>query len=370
MAPGQILPGHSPAEGEVLKITSSFPNLFEHFLYWPYYLLVYLLQFVVEDGILAARIVSNAAALVASGLFLLVLRRRFGVLVSLVGTSFFALNSWILQLARSGTPEMTGLVLILGLVTALFFMKGYGHSFKLKIAALITAIMSWFTPLAPWFITILFIHIFYRHKVLQKLLSSRLKLSLIGSFLALMALMLMSFDVEQQNIFVSWGIPESIEGFKQILNNSLDILKGIVWQAPYNPDHWLGRLPFLDIFTAAMIPFGLYFAYKQKSTMNKAYLGFMALGFLIIAGLNQGIKTPGIELLLPLIILIVIGGLHEFLDYWKKIFPLNPLARFMSILIVVVLINMSLFYQLKKYFSAWSQHPQTQQIYNLKSQKD
>ena len=370
LMPGQILPGHSPAEGEVLKITSSFPNLFENFLYWPYYLLVYLLRFIISDGILAARIISNLAALLATASFLLILRRKFGILFSLVSASLFILNSWVLQLARSGTGEMAALAIVFALATALIFIKNYAHSFRLKVVALGAAITSWFMPLAPWLITALFIHIFYRQRVLKKLLSTRLKLSLAISFITLIILAFISFSHEQQDIFIAWGIPENIEGLKQILNNFINTLKSIVWQAPDNPERWLGRLPFLDIFAAAMIPFGFYFVYKQSFGIKQAYLIFTSLGFLIIATLNQGIKTPGIELLLPLIIFVVIGGLHEFLDYWKKIFPLNPLARFLSILIIIVLINMSLFYQVKRYFFAWSQQPQTQEIYNLKSQKD
>ena len=369
IAPGQSLPGHSPAEGTVLEATSSFPDPFENFLHWPYLVAVYLLRFVVSDGILAARIVSSLAGLVAAGCFLLLLRRRFGVLVSLAGTSLLALNSWMLQLARAGTPEMMSLAALLILATCLSLLKDYAHNFKLKVAALIAAVLSWFTPLAPWLVTTLFVHIFYRHRVLRRLLSSRLKLSLVITFMLLLAVMFLSFSYDQQGIFIAWGIPETIESGRQVIDNFLATIKSLAWQAPYNASRWLGRLPLLDIFAAAMIPFGLYFAHKQSLRVAKAYLGFGALGLLLAASLNRGIQTAGLELLFPLLILIVAAGLHEFIDHWKRVFPFNPLARIIGIMLVVILINMSLFYQVRRYFSAWIQHPQTQEIYNLESRQ-
>ncbi|MYB39901.1 hypothetical protein F4X86_01225 [Candidatus Saccharibacteria bacterium] len=366
IAPGQLLPGHSPAEAAVLEATSTFPDPFENFLYWPYHLGVYLLRFVVSDGVLAARIFSSASALLVAGTFLLLLRRRFGVLISLAGTSLLVLNSWMLQLARAGTPEMTSLAFLLVLAACLTLMKDYGHSLQLKLAALTAAVLNWFTPLAPWLITALFLHIFYRHRVLRRLLSSRLKLSLVITYIVLAAVMFLSFSYDQQAVFVAWGIPEAVESVRQVGDNFLQTLKSLVWQAPYNASRWLGRLPLLDVFIAAMIPFGLYFARQQPLLrVGKAYLGFGALGLLVIAGLNAGIKTQGVEMLLPLIIIVAVVGLHEFADHWKKVFPFNPLARAIGIMIIVILVNMSLFYQVRRYFAAWIQHPQTQEIYSL-----
>ena len=366
IAPGQLLPGHSPAEAAVLEATSAFPDPFENFLHWPYHLAVYLLRSVVVDGILAARIVSVVAGLAAAGTFLLLLRRRFGVLISLVGAAMLILNSWVLQLARAGTPEMFSLALLLLLAACLSFMKDYAHSFVLKLAALGAAALSWFTPLAPWLVTTLFLHVFYRHRVLRRLLSSRLKLGLVAAYIVLAAVTFLAFSYDQRAVFIVWGIPETIGGAGQVAGNFLQTLESLVWQAPYNAARWAGRLPLLDIFAAAMIPFGLYFARKQPLLrVGKAYLGFGALGLLAAAGLNQGVKTPGIELLLPLVVIVAVCGLHEFVDHWKGVFPFNPLARAIGIAIVVALVNMSLFYQVRRYFAAWVQHPQTQEIYSL-----
>ena len=366
LAPGQILPGYSEAEREVLEITSSLPSIVENFLHWPYYMAVYLLRFIVSDGVLAARIISLVAAAAVSAMFLYVLRRRFGLVISLAGVSFFALNSWILQLARSGTAQMTTLASVFLLICALILIQEKAHIFKLKLLALTAAIASWFTPLAPWLITALFIHIFYKHEVLKRILSLRLKFSLIASSVILCILMFLAFRHDQHGIFVAWGIPESINSLGEIVDNLLITLKAFIWQAPYNPQYWLVRLPFLDIFTAAMLPFGFYAVYQRPLGLRQRYLTFAALGLLFFVAINQGLQTSGIELILPLIIFVAIAGLNEFLNYWKRVFPLNPLAKVASVVIIFALVNMSLFYQVKRYFVAWSNHPQTQQIYNLK----
>lgn len=366
---GQTLPGYSQAEAEVLKTTSSFPDVFENFLYWPYYLGVYLLRFIVSDGVLAARLVSALSALIASVSFLIILRHKFDPFISLAGVSLFALNSWVLQLARIGTGEMSGLAFLFVLATTLIVMNRFSHDFRIKLLALICAILSWFTPLAPWLITGLFIHIFYRHRVLARFLSLRLKWSLIITFITLCCLMFLSYGVNQQNVFLSWGIPENIESFQSVLMNFWQSLVAIFWKAPENPSHWLSNLPFLDIFAASMISFGVYAGYSQRSKINYRYLICCILGLLAIASFNQGLKTVGINLILPIIILAVTAGLHEFIDYWRKIFPLNPLAKILNITLILILMSLSLFYQVNRYFVAWSQSPQTQEIYNLKDSK-
>lgn len=367
---GGLLPGHSPAEGEVLQITSSLPNPLEHLLYWPYYVLVWLVRLVISDGLLAARLVSAMAGVGASGLILLILRRRFGLAISLAGTSFFALNSWVLQLARSGTPEMTALVSILGLAAALIFMKEYAHSLRLKVAALTAAAVSWFAPLAPWLVTAVFIHAFYRHRKLQMLLSPRLKVALVATFAGLLLLTAASFNHSQENLFTAFGVPAGLQGVGQIFSNLFATLSSLVWRAPFNPQHWLTQFPLLDIFAAAMLPFGLYHAGKRSFGLQQAYLIATVGVILLAAGLGDGIKTPGVFLLFPLVAVIAAAGLHEFGAYWKRIFPLNPLARIASVAIVVLLVGMSLFYQGRRYYAAWAQHPQTRQIYSLESAKE
>lgn len=366
---GGLLEGYSAAEAEVLKATSSFPSPFEHFLYWPYYLCVYLGRLIIGDGLMAARLTSNFAATLAAVGFLFILRRQFGFFLSLVGVSLLAFNSWFLQLARAGTGEMFALSGLIVLVAALLYTRAHPKR-PFKAASLGMTAFCWFMPLAGWLISALSIHALYVHKIIKRSIGVRLKLAIVLGIMAFGAVMFLAFQAEQQNVFIAWGIPETITNPQNILDNLLKTLQALVWRAPYNPQAWLAQTPVLDVFTAALLPFGLYAAFKKPRSVEYYYFAFCCLVIIAVASLNLGLPTTGAELILPLIIFLSLAGLQQLFSIWQKTFPLNPLAKALSILVVSVLVSTSLFYQAHRYFVAWSKYPQTQEIYNLKPQKD
>lgn len=362
---GELLPGHGPSEAEVLAVTESAPSLLENFLYWPYYAAVYLVRLVVEDGVLAARLVSLCLGLASAGCFLFLLRRKFGVFVSLTGASLLACNSWILSLARSGTAEISLLAGFLLLAACLVLIKKHPQNLYPKAAALILAAAGWFLPLVPWLLTAGFFYLVANRKKIPGF-QPVLQIAAGLTFAVLVAFSLAALSKTPSDILLGWGIPDSLLNPWEFLQNLGQTLNALVWQAPHNPELWLGQLPFLDIFLVALLPFGIY-AYRQEIKQRRwRRLWLLPAGLLLIAGLNQGIETAGLFLLLLLAVWTAAAGLDQLLTHWKTIFPTNPLAKTLGILTFLILINFSLFYQIKRYFVAWSNQPQTQEIYNLK----
>ena len=365
----QLLPGYSMAEIDVAKITAGWPHPLENFLYWPYYVVVYLLRFIIEDGVLAARLTSSLFALTSVAAFLILLRRKFGIFVSLAGTSLLALNSWFLQIARSGTAEITLLTTALILLVCILAIPNISHSRQLKIGTMAAAFWAWFTPLMPWIIIAVCLHLFYRQRIIKRYLSFKLRTALISLLLILMLWTGLVFANHQNSITPLTGMPNNLPNLQAIAANFSQTVASIFWHAPDNARQWLAHFPFLDIFTAALIPFGLYALWQNRQRVSFKYCVFIILGLLGIAAFNHGITTPGLLLIFPLIIAAAAAGLHELLDYWKRLFPRNPLARIISLSILLVLVSMSLFYQGKRYFVAWANHAETRQIYSLKEQK-
>ena len=360
-----LFEGYSQAEGDVLATTSNLPNPLEDFLYYPYHLAVYLGRLVMSNGILVARIVSLMSALVACICFLYLLRRRLGIITSLIGATLFIFNSWIIHLAKVGTAEMSAIALGLALLSCLILIKRNPHDFKLKILIAILVALNWFTPLMPWVIMGLLAVMFYRSRMFNSYLKLSFKWSLAALCLMLVILMAISFTKDQESVFIAWGIPDNLQGLNSILGNFGQTLKAFVWQATYNPTYWLARLPFLDVFAAAMLPFGIYVIFQKKYALEAKFLLYAPVALIIIASLNQGILTPGLSLILPLLIMLAVAGVNEMMDYWRRLFPKNSLAKILGVVIILGLVNMSLFYQIRKYFVAFRLHPQTQQIYNL-----
>ena len=365
---GQLLPGYSSAEKEVLEITSQFPHIVDNFLYYPYYFLVYLSRFLIEDGIFAARLVSVLAIMGSSGCLLFLIRHKFGVLMSLIGVSIFTLNAWIVQIARTGTPEALALFFALGLLALIILTREHIQSSYLKALCLVGACLNWFMPLIPWFLAGVLTYLLYNQTNFKRLFSFRFRFSIITLAVVLSSLMVLSFQDNPSHILTIWGMPDQFSNIGQIFKNLFTTIQSIFWQAPINPENWLTNLPFLSIFTASFIPFGIYASRKKLSKASRHIFIFFLAILLLIASINNGIQTIGLEILLVLIMLIVIAGINEFLTHWKKVFPLNPLAKFIGVIVIIGLLNLSIFYQLRKYFVAWANHSQTQQIYYLESE--
>ncbi len=365
----QLLPGYSPAEIDVAKITAGWPHPLENFLYWPYYIAVYLLRFIIEDGVLAARLMSSLFALTAVASFLILLRRRFGIFVSLAGTSLFALNSWFLQIARSGTAEITLISTALILLVCIFAIPNISRSQYLKIGTMAVVFLAWFTPLIPWLISAICLHLFYRQRMIKRYLSFKLRSALLSLMLILVVWTGLVFANHQNSVTPVTGVPNNLPNLQEIGANLSQTVQSIFWRAPDNAQQWLAHFPLLDVFTAALIPFGLYAFWRYRQRVSFKYCLAILSGLLLIAALNRGITTPGLMLIIPLLIATAAMGLHEILDHWKKLFPRNPLARILSLSVLLVLVSMSIFYQSKRYFIAWTNHTETQQIYSLEEQK-
>ena len=369
---GQLLPGYSPAEIATAETASSWPHLLDNSLNWPYYAAAHLLGFGIADGVLAARLTSTLFALASVGAFLWLIRRKFGILVSLAGTSLFAFNSWFLQLARSGTPEISNLAFGLILAACLFAIPASNgrNGRLLKLAALAAAFLGWFTPLLPWLIIVIIGHLFYRHWVTRRYLSLHLRLSLIGLLGSLLIWTAIALARNQSLAPALTGLPDQLPGLAQAATNLLQSLQGLIWQAVDNPQRWLANFPLLDAFAAALIPFGCYGLAQHRRRATFKYSLLVFVGLLAVATLNEGLLSPGLMLMLPLLAAAGTAGLHELLDAWKRIFPQNPLARIISLSLVLALVSMSVFYQGKRYFVAWTNHPETRQIYSLREEGD
>ena len=367
---GQLLPGYSPAEIETAQVTASWSSPLENFLYWPYHSLVFLLRLAVADGVLAARLVSGLFALTAISAFLVLLRRRFGVFVSLAGVSLLAYNSWFLQLARSGTPEISSLAGVLLFLALLTIIPKKSRSWPYKLGGLIVASLAWFTPLVPWLIIAVVLHISYRQRLMRRYLSPRLKLTLISFMGVLIALTAFAFIRDQSTIANLTGIPNRLPAMEAIVDNFSQTLQSLFWRAPDNPQQWLANFPLLDVFAAALLPFGVYAFWRDRRQTAFKYCLFGLLGLLIIASFNRGLITPGLVLIFSLIIATAAAGLHELLENWKRLFPQNPLARLVGLNVLLVLAAISVFYQVDRYFIAWANNPETRRIYSLEIQSD
>ena len=131
--------------------------------------------------------------------------------------------------------------------------------------------------------------------------------------------------------------------------------------APF-PELHLGRLPMLDIFSAAMFALGIYyFAVRIKTRRSIILFSSMVLLFILVP--LSPLYQLSATILMSFVFLCVISGIVELLNQWFAYFPRNPWARNFGVAMIVVAIGFASFYHLERYFIAWPNTPETKSVY-------
>ena len=107
-------------EGQtVARVAAGFS--FDQLAYWPYYGLVWLVDLLVSDSLLAARLVSGLLAWLTLINFWLIVGHFHRSYFALAGLVFLLVNSWFLQLGQTANPEIFSLALLSGGIAWLGF---------------------------------------------------------------------------------------------------------------------------------------------------------------------------------------------------------------------------------------------------------
>ncbi len=70
----------------------------------------------------------------------------------------------------------------------------------------------------------------------------------------------------------------------------------------------------------------------------------------ILIGLGQ-VATLG--LLIPVLYIVMANGIAYMLQSWFTVFPRNPVARTLGVVLLTIVVVVSCSYQLQRYFIAW-----------------
>ena len=359
-----LLPGASNHELASVRHSDSWLAAFGQIVWLPYYLLVATARLVIEDGVLAARVVSLSLALVAAGSFLAIAKRYWSLPIALAGTSLLVGNSWFLQLARVAEPAILGVCLISLFWWVCLRWRDQPTDKNRLVIVWLVGLIGWFVPILAWLALIATVAILSKQKIGPVNISQRFGLGLGLSSLLAVVLILTGLINDQQQLVSLMGLSSPLPNLAGILNNSLDVMSGLIWHIPAKPASWLANLPILDIFGVCLVGFGIYHFLRVLPAQGRSFSFQLTLASLLLLGLGGGVFSQAFALSLPLLGLLMLGGLVELSQLWRKIFPANPLAKSLMVVTLVSLISLSLIYQGSRYFVAWSRAPATKEIYS------
>lgn len=330
----------------------------------PYTALQYFVTLLGHNGITSMRLVTTVWAIVAIGLFYIVARQWHSMRVAALATWLFISSAWFLHTARLATPEILWLVAILALVV-LFSPRKEGRFSWLSLPTLsISLALTLYVPAMVW---LLLLSVVIRRKNIAEAWQAStnwfLRVVSVVFGLVLVAPLVRALYIDTSLIGRWLGFDGSLEAPLAIAKQFLAVPKQLFISGPLDPVHWLGRLPLLSVFEIVMFVLGAYFyASHLKAARSRFILVLSMLAWILIA--VGGVAS--LSLIVPVVYLVLTTGVAYMLHEWFKVFPTNPVARALGIVVVATAILLTSIYQTRSYFVAWRYSPDTAEVFTQK----
>lgn len=360
---GTLLPGFAPSEAAAFQDGASMQVILNQPLNAPFTLLVYGLTFLSEHSLLLTRLSAVAFGLITLAAFCWLVNRWFGMRTAVLGTVLFGTSALFLHTARFGGPEVL-LFGILTLVACGVWLKQTSNPLALLLCFLVAGALL-FVPGMVWFVLA---GVLWQLRTIDRIFQRHLWMASLGGLITFGALAAIGWTIyKTPSLWKTYvGLPsEGWPTFSGVLNNLLDVpLALFVRLREAMPANWLGHLPILDALGIAMLLLGVFVCVKHFRLHRVGLLGVIFLLSIPLIALGGNVS---IVVLLPFVYLLVAIGIDHLLVRWFAIFPRNPIAKGLGVALVSLAVIAACSYQLRHYFVAWPQSPQSKQIYVVPS---
>jgi hypothetical protein len=363
-----LIPGQNTFEQAAVQQLDGYKYPWRNSIDAPFTTLSKIVTFTGISSLHAVRITSAVMMVMSIVMFYQLLRNwLLSPGKALVGATLFATSSWALVLGRGGHSVVAGiffLLLIFTLSTRLYFTTHPFLDWMLFIAAVS---LSLYTPLMVWLVFLAFV--VYMLNIRQKQRTVPLKTwhkVVAGCLGAILTLPLfISFFIDSSYILTLLGVDGLVISIPTLVLNAGTIVASIFFINTTSSPIGLGRLPFLDIFSLFMFLLGVYYFERRLSLKrSKLLFGGLAMG-IIICSLSE-FNVMRVSLLLPLVYIFVSAGVHESISRWLAVFPRNPIARTVGIVVLSAALGFTSFYHLTRTFIARPGNPETRSFYTIK----
>lgn len=362
-----MLPGYGATEVASAKASQSLAQIIDNPVNAPYKLTVYSINSVINDPLFATRIAAALFGTATLALFYIGIRHWHAKRVAFLATALFAASAWFLHTARFGSPDILQPLAVLLFATCGYWIASVKRSNLRYIAAMLALSFCIYVPGVLW---LLALGLVVRQKKDIRLLTLRLPMMqralLALATLTLVAVPLMVAIVRNPSVGLELlGFPESWPNPLEFLHNIAMVPASLVAWSDFSPEYWLGHLPLLDIFAAAMLGLGVYYYFKFRALDRAKFIGW----FLLVVGALIALGGPvSYAMLLPVAYILAAGGIALLIAQWKTVFPRNPLAHSIAYAFVTVAVVVSAIYNLRAYFVAWPYNSDVKATYQKTEQ--
>lgn len=355
---GSLTNGLSHAEVTQQTFSSNWHHILDNPLGAPLSLVQGLVHMLFpHHGQTLTRLPSILFGFVTIGCFAYILRRWYGVRTAFYGTVLFGFSSWFLHASRLGTPEVLYLTAVPVLLAIHIAWQRHSTSTLMTFAAILLLCLLLYIPGVLWLIV--------AYLALQGLdvvdgwrglRSWWRRCGLVIFFLLLLAPL--EYGIwHTPSLVRSWlGIPNHLAPVFTILKRLADSVYFLFIHGPQNPVLWLDRVPVLSIFAMIMAVAGIIFYARHILAPRTRLL----LALFIVGAVLFALGGPvGYSVVIPVVYLVVTGGVGYLLHEWLHVFPRNPLARSIGFGLLAIAIALNCLYGFREYFIAWPHNETT-----------
>lgn len=363
---GSLLPGISQPELTSVQTVQARTLgareiLTENPLYLPHQAGLYALEKLGFTGVGAIRAIGAVFGILASASLYSILKHWHTRRIALLGTALFASSSWLLHMSRLAIPEVSYLLLPVFIMLGTWLERGKWPFITIS-GLMIGGISLLYLPGLVWLIVPAVI--WQRKRLAERLGEiSKTWLILLSMGCLVLILPLLYSLVMHPSLVKTWlGLTQDFPGVLEFAKNLAKVPLTVFIRSEGNPVISLGHLPLLDIVTSGLIFLGAYWYFFQRK-LDRSKLILAALLFTsVLIALNTTFFST---LLQPFLYLLAAAGITLLLQQWFTVFPRNPLARGVGIVLVVIMLALTGFYHLQHYFIAWPNAPETKQAFSI-----
>jgi len=352
-----LVPGFSPAEVSTLH-AGTVHDILEAPVNAPYTLLVHGLSHLQPDSLVWGRAVSAAIGLVTVALFGGLVWYWQGKRNAILGMILFATSAWFLHTARWGTPDVL-LFFIVALTACYVWLQRTSSSWALLVGFVLVA-LSLYIPGMIWFVIA---GVAWRWRLVDDACKKNLWAVTAGGVLLLALATPLGLAIHRHPDIIKAVAGMPLTGWPNpfdVLHNLAAIPVHLFIHGPIAPERWLGDVPVLDVFTAAMFLLGGY-VYLRHLKLKRVQLtvAVIILGAALVS-LGGGVS---LTLIMPFIYIVAVAGIGFMIDRWLEVFPRNSLAQGAGYILVGLAMLSASVFALAHYYTAWPEAKATRMVY-------
>ncbi|MFZ1483829.1 MAG: hypothetical protein WAS36_02360 [Candidatus Saccharimonadales bacterium] len=354
---------YSSSEVTTFMSAQSWRFIYDNPLELPHKLIIWTVSTLGQHSYGVTRITSVLFAAAAVFLFYYIVRSWLSKRVAILSTVLFAFSNGFLHSGRLGTAAVLQFsVLVLFAMPILIHQAAPGWRRRLIYMSSVIFAALVYIPGLIWQILLTIV---LRRKKLFRLWS---RLALVHKsiivFASLLAIApLVWAFIRTPQLLLTWlGLPQNFPAIDTILNNAQTLISTLFYHSGFSPEYVTHGGALLTIAELVLLILGVYAQLKRpRHNTNYHLLGAIGIATALIL-VSGGMFIPA---LVPLLYLLIAGGMYYFLNEWLAVFPRNPIARGIGVGVIVLIVVFALGYHTRSYFDAWPNNVVTKQVFSI-----